>query len=68
MIGADYYEAEVPHPPRNAPKIGIGRDSLVQGAIIDKNARIGAGVTSRPFPKGTEITGQEWDVRDGVVV
>jgi glucose-1-phosphate adenylyltransferase len=68
LMGADYYEGEVePHTPTSV-KLGIGRDSLIQGAIIDKNARIGAGVVIRPFPRGTDKDGDHWFVRDGIVV
>jgi glucose-1-phosphate adenylyltransferase len=68
LMGADYYEGEVePHAPTSI-KLGIGRGSLIQGAIIDKNARIGEGVVIRPFPRGTDRDGENWFVRDGIVV
>ena len=45
-IGADYYESDVQRK-QNAesrlPDIGIGKGTIVKGAIIDKNARIGEG-------------------------
>ena len=47
MMGADYFEsaeALAANRERGVPDIGIGRDSEVRNAIIDKNARIGAGV------------------------
>ena len=45
-MGADYYETEV-QKKQNAeariPNVGIGRGSIIKGAIIDKNVRIGEG-------------------------
>lgn len=68
LMGADYYEGEVePHTPTSV-KLGIGRGSLIRGAIIDKNARIGEGVVIRPFPRGVDMDGENWFVRDGIVV
>lgn len=66
MMGADYYEADS-HKKSSVP-IGIGKDSYIEGAIIDKNARIGEGVIIKPFPLGTEDEGDNWFIRDGIVV
>ena len=41
LLGADYYEDEVGE--RSVP-LGIGRDSVLDRVIVDKNARIGCGV------------------------
>ena len=65
LIGADYYEGELT--PRSIP-IGIGGNCHIEGAILDKNARIGEGVTIRPFPRGTDLDHPNWFVRDGIVV
>ena len=47
MMGADYYqsleELRIDHS-RGLPRVGIGENSIIRGAIIDKNARIGSGV------------------------
>jgi len=48
--------------------IGIGNGAHVEGAIVDKNARIGSNVVIRPFPRGTDIDGENYVVRDGIVV
>ncbi len=64
IMGADYYSAEKP----SQPPIGIGPNCHIEGAIIDKNARIGADVVIRPFPRGAEITTPNWTVQDGIVV
>jgi glucose-1-phosphate adenylyltransferase len=64
IMGADYYSAEKP----SQPPIGIGSNCHIEGAIIDKNARIGADVVIRPFPLGTDIITPNWTVQDGIVV
>jgi len=63
LMGADYYAAEEP----SLPPIGIGQNCYIEGAIIDKNVRLGTGVVIRPFPRGTELISEHWVVRDGVV-
>jgi glucose-1-phosphate adenylyltransferase len=72
LMGADYYDASQCSdnellPDGNVP-IGIGSGSEILGAIIDKNARIGRNVIIRPFPRGTDLDGANWAVRDGIVV
>jgi glucose-1-phosphate adenylyltransferase len=66
LMGNDFYESESPN--RYAVPMGIGESSRIQGAIIDKNACIGEGVRISPFPAGTDINGDNWYVRDGIVV
>jgi glucose-1-phosphate adenylyltransferase len=68
VMGADYYEMRDGPAPPDVPWIGIGRSSNIQGAIIDKNARIGSGVHIEPFPAGVNIDTEHWSVRDGIVV
>jgi glucose-1-phosphate adenylyltransferase len=71
MMGADFYET----PERRAenrrlgrPDVGIGRGSFIEGAIIDKNARIGDGVTIRAPVTNAEVVETEgYVIRDGVV-
>ncbi len=58
LMGSDYYSAD----------IGIGPNCDIQGAILDKNVRVGEGVVIRPFPRGTELDRGSWFVRDGIVV
>jgi glucose-1-phosphate adenylyltransferase len=67
IMGADYYDPPDSPLPGNIP-IGIGKHSQIEGAIIDKNARIGENVIIKPFPKGTEFENGSWVVRDGIVV
>ncbi len=49
--------------------MGIGRGCLVEGVIIDKNARIGDGVTIRPHaPDEDMVETEHYVIRDGIVV
>ena len=65
MMGADYYD-----PGRRPSSIptGIGPNCDIEGAILDKNVRIGEGVVIRPFARGVDIDNADWFVRDGIVV
>ncbi|MCX6039438.1 MAG: sugar phosphate nucleotidyltransferase, partial [Chloroflexi bacterium] len=67
LMGADYYLVDADADPAKPP-IGIGPRCHIEGAIIDKNARIGANVVIRPFPRGTDINAENWAVQDGIVV
>ena len=67
MMGADYYEAE-PAPPSSAPPIGIGRNTTINDAIVDKNARIGERVVISPEGKPSEYDGENFYIRDGIVI
>ena len=67
MMGADYYDPPgFIHP--SGIQLGIGKNCDIEGAILDKNARIGDGVVIRPYPPGTEMDGNNWMIRDGIVV
>jgi len=72
MMGADFYEtpeqkAENRHLGR--PDVGVGRGSNIEGVIIDKNARIGEGVTIRPHaPDEGMVETENYVIRDGIVV
>ncbi len=67
IMGADYYDP--PNEPLKAGiPIGIGLNCTIEGAIIDKNVRMGEGVTIKSFPPGTEIDEGFYVVQDGIVV
>ncbi len=68
MMGADYYDNVACESTDGSVPIGIGNGAHVEGAIVDKNARIGSNVVIRPFPRGTDIDGENYVVRDGIVV
>ena len=70
MMGADYYgffrrgEEEE----KGEIGLGVGSNCQIEGAIIDKNARIGKDVVIKPFPPGTDCDGDCWVVREGIVI
>jgi glucose-1-phosphate adenylyltransferase len=68
LMGADFYEAEAGDRAVGTPPLGIGHGTRIRGAIIDKNAAIGAGVRIEPFPEGVDIDHEDWSVHDGIVV
>jgi glucose-1-phosphate adenylyltransferase len=67
MMGADYYESETAGPP-GAPPMGIGRNTTIKDAIVDKNARIGERVVISPEGKPHEMDGDNFFIRDGVII
>jgi glucose-1-phosphate adenylyltransferase len=68
VMGADYFERERDRDREDTIPIGIGANCHIEGAILDKNARVGENVTIRPFPRNTDIDNEKWYVRDGVVI
>jgi glucose-1-phosphate adenylyltransferase len=66
LMGSDYFDVQ--GDVRGGIPLGIGEGSHIEGAIIDKNARLGTGTRILPFPPGTEIDEEDWVVRDGIVV
>jgi glucose-1-phosphate adenylyltransferase len=71
ILGADYYETldELDRSTsRGAPPIGVGEDSVVAGAILDKNARIGRGVRILNEAGIQEKDGDGYYVREGIVL
>ncbi|MFN8177054.1 MAG: sugar phosphate nucleotidyltransferase [bacterium] len=67
VMGADGYEGDLARQPGDPP-LGIGRGCWIEGAIVDKNARIGDGVRITPKPPGTNEDHPFHFVRDGIVV
>ncbi|MEI7848072.1 MAG: glucose-1-phosphate adenylyltransferase [Chloroflexota bacterium] len=66
IMGADYYDS--PTLRSTDVPMGIGANCEIEGAILDKNVRIGEGVIIKPFPRGTEMDAGTWVVQDGIVV
>ncbi|MGI5860853.1 MAG: sugar phosphate nucleotidyltransferase [Myxococcales bacterium] len=65
IMGADpYYQDAGPE----APPVGIGEGSLVENAIVDKNARIGRGVRISNARGVKNADGPGWAIREGIVV
>ncbi len=68
LLGADFYETEHATESNDNPRLGIGRDVVLDGVIVDKNARVGDG-TKLVNEKGLrEFDGKGYYVRDGVIV
>ena len=71
IMGADYYEslesirrsAET-----GAPRIGIGKNTRIDTAIVDKNARIGDNCVITPHGKPESVDHALYYVRDGIVI
>ncbi|MBA3960790.1 MAG: glucose-1-phosphate adenylyltransferase [Chthoniobacterales bacterium] len=68
IMGGDYFEASAPVRSGDAPPIGIGRNCVIDRAIIDKNARIGDGVVITPEGKLENVDTENYYIRDGIVV
>ncbi len=71
VLGADFYETldEIQRQAgRATPPIGIGSDTVVERAIIDKNARIGAGVSILNEAGVQEADGDGYFIREGIVI
>lgn len=68
MMGADNYEHELKDGRTGVPPIGIGENCVINGAIIDKNVRIGNRVVITPEGKSQDVDGDGFYIRDGIVV
>jgi glucose-1-phosphate adenylyltransferase len=68
VMGADYYETEPTSDRLRLPPIGIGRNCVIDRAIIDKNARIADGVVITPEGKPADMDAGNYFIRDGIVV
>jgi len=71
MMGGDYYESKASIAKRREsgePPIGIGSNTRIQNAIIDKNARIGNNCIISPAGKEENCDGDLYYVRDGIVI
>lgn len=71
MMGADFYQsldelqADIN---RGYPRIGVGPNCVIRRAIIDKNARIGAGVQILNEARHKVHDGDGYFIRDGIVI
>ncbi|UCG26524.1 MAG: glucose-1-phosphate adenylyltransferase [Chloroflexota bacterium] len=70
IMGSDYYERPEKGEslPADEPGIGIGEDSVIQGAIVDKNARIGRHVIIRSMPDRKNEEHDNWVAKEGIVI
>lgn len=71
VMGADYYESEWMAKRNEAegrPRLGIGQNTRIENAIIDKNARIGNNCVISPEGKEKDADHPLYYIRDGIVV
>src|SRR5438445_3272731 len=67
VMDADYFEQDRPGA-ADVPPIGVGRNCVIDRAIIDKNARIADGVVITPEGKAANSDADNYFIRDGVVI
>ena len=71
LMGSDYYESHasiMENELVGKPRIGIGQNTRIENAIIDKNARIGDNVVISPEGKPENVDHPLYIIRDGVVI
>jgi glucose-1-phosphate adenylyltransferase len=73
MLGTDFYEGEQllagdVGQGDATPPLGVGRGSVIERAIIDKNVRIGDNVIIRAKPDVRNFEGDVYSIRDGITV
>ena len=66
LMGADFFEADLSR--RGGPRVGIGKNCVIDKAIIDKNACIGDGVVITPDGKPDNYDGPNYYIREGIVI
>ncbi len=67
IMGCDFYETALAQR-GDAPVIGIGKNCVIEKAIIDKNARIGNGAVITPEGKPDNFDGPNYYIREGIVI
>ncbi|MFH1996046.1 MAG: sugar phosphate nucleotidyltransferase [Candidatus Omnitrophota bacterium] len=65
IMGADYYEQGKPS---RKPEVGISDGTVIDRAIIDKNARVGRNVVIRNVKKLVDHDGENYYIRNGIVI
>ncbi len=71
MMGADFFETEkeiAENKRLGRVNMGIGSGSVIEGAIIDKNARIGQHVIIQQFDDRKDEDHENWISREGIVI
>jgi len=68
LLGADFYETENAAVSNDHPRLGIGRDVVLDGVIVDKNARVGDGTKLVNGKGRPDFDGKGYYVRDGVII
>jgi glucose-1-phosphate adenylyltransferase len=71
LLGCDYYESDesiLHYETSGIPRIGVGKNTRIENAIIDKNARIGEDCVISPEGKPENFDHALYYIRDGVVI
>jgi glucose-1-phosphate adenylyltransferase len=68
LLGADFYETDHAAVSNDTPRLGIGRDVILDGVIVDKNARVGDGTKLVNGKGHRNFDGKGYYVRDGVII
>jgi glucose-1-phosphate adenylyltransferase len=71
MMGADFYETDADkrkNREMGLPDVGVGEGSVIEGAILDKNVRIGRNVVIRNHAGESDEETASYTIRDGIVV
>ncbi len=70
-LGSDYFESDASirqNELAGRPRIGIGKNTRIENAIIDKNARIGDNCVINPTGKPENVDHPLYYIRDGIVI
>ena len=71
LMGADFKETPKMRKENEIagrPNIGIGKDSIIESSIVDKNARIGAKVHIKNITNRKDADNDNWVAREGLVI
>jgi glucose-1-phosphate adenylyltransferase len=71
LLGSDFYESDASirdHAVAGRPRIGIGSNTRIENAIVDKNARIGSNCVISPAGKPENVDHPLYYIRDGVII
>ena len=69
LLGADLYETDQKaRGSRGNPRLGIGRDVILDRVIVDKNARIGDGARLVNEQGRLDYDGEGYYIRSGIIV
>ncbi len=71
LLGNDYFESAESirqNESEGRPRIGIGRNTIIHNAIVDKNARIGSDCVITPDGKPVNLDHENYFIRDGIVI
>jgi glucose-1-phosphate adenylyltransferase len=71
LLGCDFYESEASirlHESRGVPRVGLGKNTKIENAIVDKNARIGENCRISPVGKPDSVDHPLYFIRDGIII